>query len=188
MGAQLQLRMTYAEYLELQRTSAEKHEFLRGEVWAMAGGTPAHSLIAANVGSELKAALKGRPCAVFNADLRVRVQATDRSTYPDVTVVCGKREVASDDLNAVTNPVLLVEVLSDGTEANDRGEKFAHYQRLPSLREYVLVSQQTHRVEVFSRADDNVWRYSAYGDGGAVRLEALGVSLDVASLYLDPTA
>lgn len=176
--------MTYAEYLEFERTAAEKHEFLRGEVWAMAGGTPTHSLIAANVGSELK----GRPCAVFNADLRVRVQATDRSTYPDVTVVYGKREVASDDTNAVTNPILLVEVLSEGTEADDRGEKFAHYQRLPSLKEYVLVSQQTHRVEVFSCSDDNVWRYSAYGEGDSARLEALGVSLEIASLYLDPTA
>ncbi len=188
MGAQLQPRMTYAEYVELERTSPEKHEFLRGEVWAMAGGTPTHSLISANVGAELTAALKGRPCAVFNADLRVRVLSTDRSTYSDVTMVCGKREVAPDDANAVTNPIVLVEVLSEGTEANDRGEKFAHYQRLPSLREYVLVSQQSHRVEVFSRADDNAWRYSAYGDGDVVRLEALGVSLDVAGLYLDPTA
>ena len=181
--------MTYAEYLALERSSpGEKHEFLRGEVWAMAGGTPTHSLIGANAGAELKAALKGRPCAVFNADLRVRVQESDRSTYPDVTVVCGKREVATDDANAVTNPVLLVEVLSEGTEADDRGEKFAHYQRLPSLREYVLVSQHTHRVEVFSRTDDNVWRYAAYGDGQAARLEALGISLEVTSLYVDPTA
>lgn len=180
--------MTYAEYLELERAADEKHEFLRGEVWAMAGGTPTHSLIAANTGAALKAALEGRPCAVFNADLRVRVQATDRSTYPDVTVVCGKRELASDDPNSVTNPVVLVEVLSDGTEAADRGEKFAHYQRLPSLKEYVLISQHTRRVEVFSRTDDNTWRYSAYGDGDRVRIEGLDVSLDLATLYVDPTA
>lgn len=188
MGAQLQPRMTYAAYLELERTSNEKHEFLRGEVWAMAGGTPQHSLLAAKVGAELTAALKGRPCAVFNADLRVRVEATDRATYPDVTVVCGKREVSPDDENAITNPVVLVEVLSEGTEASDRGEKFAHYQRLPSLKEYVLVSQHTRRVEVFSREGDNAWRYSAYGDGATVRLEALDVTFDVAALYDDPTA
>jgi Uma2 family endonuclease len=188
MAAQLQPRMTYPQFLEFERTSDAKHEFLRGEVWAMAGGTPSHALLAANVGGQLTTALRGRPCAVFNADLRVRVEATDRSTYPDVTVVCGKREHANDDPNAVTNPIVLVEVLSEGTEASDRGEKFAHYQRLVSLCEYVLVSQSSHRVEVFTRDGNNVWRYQAFGDGQVVALDALGVSLDVSALYLDPTA
>ncbi|MDP1917299.1 MAG: Uma2 family endonuclease [Myxococcales bacterium] len=167
--------MTYADYLEFERKAERKHEFLRGEVWAMAGGTPEHALIAANAGAELKAALRGKPCDVFNADLRVRIESTERSTYPDVTVVCGKREVASD-------------VLSEGTEASDRGEKFANYQRIPSLREYVLISQKTRRVEVFSRTDDNVWRYSAYGKGSTVVLGALGVSLQVDGLYAQSTA
>lgn len=113
MVAQAEPVMTYAEYLELERRSEEKHEYLRGEVWAMAGGTPGHAKIAANVTGALIAALRGKPCGVFSSDLRVRVTETDRSTYPDVTVICGKREAAADDENAVVNPTLIVEVLSD---------------------------------------------------------------------------
>lgn len=188
MSAQPEPRMTYAAYLALEERGAERHEFLRGEVWAMAGGSPRHALIATNAARALGNALGGKPCAVFSADLRVRVDATDRTTYPDVTIVCGKRETSPGDENAVTNPVAVLEVLSESTEASDRGEKFAHLQRLPSLREYVLVSQEAHRVEVFSRTAENVWTYAVYGAGARARLPALELELDVAALYVDPTA
>lgn len=187
MSAQVRPRMSYPEYLLFEAASLVKHEYLRGEVWAMAGGTPTHSVIAANVARHLGNALAGRPCAVFNSDLRVRVTATDRSTYPDVTVVCGKRELASDDAQAITNPILIVEVLSESTEASDRGEKFAHLQRLSALAEYVLVSQDSRRVEVFTRTGGDTWKYAAWGEGAQVPLESLGVALDVESLYADPT-
>jgi Uma2 family endonuclease len=180
-------RMTYAEYLALEKRSAEKHEYLRGEVWAMAGGTPTHAKLQVNVSSALSAALRGRPCGVYSSDLRVRVQATDRSTYPDVTVVCGKRETASDDEDAVVNPVVIVEVLSASTEASDRGEKFAHYQRLPSLMEYVLVNHEKQRVEVFRRGA-GIWEYVAFEEGQTVHLKALDVNLDMTELYSDPNA
>jgi Uma2 family endonuclease len=102
--------MTYAEYLEFERTSDVKHEYLRGEVFAMAGGTPEHARLAANVISELGGALRGRPCSVFTSDVRVRIETTDRSTYPDVTVVCDRLQRAADDPDAITNPVVIVEV------------------------------------------------------------------------------
>jgi Uma2 family endonuclease len=187
MSAEVRPRMSYLEYLVLDAASPVKHEYLRGDVWAMAGGTPTHSVIAANVARHLGNALAGRPCAVFNSDLRVRVTATDRSTYPDVTVVCGKREVAVDDPHAITNPIVVVEVLSESTEASDRGETFAHLQRLSALKEYVRVSQDSRRVEVFTRTSSDTWQSAAWGDGAQLRLESLGVSLDVASLYADPT-
>ena len=179
--------MTYAQYLELERGSLEKHEYLRGQVWAMSGGTPSHAQIAANVTAALAAFLKGRPCGVFSSDLRVRVVETDRSTYPDVTVVCGKRQLAPDDENAVVNPTLIVEVLSDSTEASDRGEKFAHLQRLPSLKEYVLVSQREQRVEVFRRGEGATWTLLPF-TSGRVDLKSVDAFLELAEVYADPTA
>ncbi len=179
--------MTYPQYLVFERKSPEKHEYLRGVVWAMAGGTPSHARIASNVGGALIAALKGRPCAVFNSDLRVRVEETDRSTYPDVTVVCQKQLTAQDDPDAVVNPTLIVEVLSDSTEASDRGEKFAHLQRLPSLKEYVLVSQHERRIEVFRRGEGTTWILLPF-TSGQVALKSIDVMLDMADVYADPLA
>lgn len=178
--------MTYAEYLAAEAKSEVKHEFLRGEVWAMAGGTPSHAGMQVNVSSSLTVALKGRPCRVFSSDLRVRISETDRSTYPDVTVVCGKLETAPEDPNAVTNPIVIIEVLSESTEASDRGEKFQHYARLPSLQEYVLVSQLGRRVDVFRRSEGETWVFVPF-TSGSVELKSLGVSISLDDVYADPT-
>lgn len=179
--------MTYAQYLVLEEPSLEKHEYRRGEVWAMAGGSPSHALIAGNTIRALGIALTGRPCGVFSSDLRVRVEETDRSTYPDVTVVCGKRVTASDDANAIVNPTLIVEVLSDSTEASDRGEKFAHLQHLPSLKEYVLISQKQQRIEVFRRGEGTTWTLLPF-TSGRVQLLSVDAALDFADVYADPLA
>ena len=179
--------MSYAEYLELERSTGIRHEWLRGEVWAMAGGTPDHSGIASNVIQELGLALRGRPCRVYTSDLKIRIDAIDRDTYPDVAVVRGKREVSTTDPNAVTNPIVIVEVLSDSTEADDRGEKFAHYRRIESLRAYVLVSQRDRRVEVFQRDDTTGrWSFEEHAAGARVALRAIDVEIDVDALYRDP--
>ena len=131
--------MTYAEYLAAEAVSEVRHEYLNGEVWAMAGGTPEHAALAAAMIRELGASLRGKPCRPFSSDLRVHIPDAGLSTYPDVSVVCGQLETAPDDKDAVTNPIVLVEVLSESTEGYDRGAKAAHYRRIPSLREYVLV-------------------------------------------------
>ncbi|AUX20072.1 hypothetical protein SOCEGT47_005350 [Sorangium cellulosum] len=179
---------TYAEYLEQERASPTKHEFLNGEIFAMAGGTPEHARLCMSVGAELRAHLRGRPCAVYSSDLRVRVQATGLSTYPDVSVVCGKLERDPDDKDAALNPIVLVEVLSDSSEAYDRGEKFAHYRRIPSLREYVLVSQHEPRIEVFHRNEDGSWTLREARAGAGAHLEAIGCPLSVDEVYRDPLA
>ncbi len=188
MEARDRREMTHEEYVALERTAFEKHEYVNGRVYAMAGGSPEHARLAAAISAELRAALRGRPCAAFTSDLRVRILATGRSTYPDVSVVCGQFERAPGDEDAVTNPTLLVEVLSDSTEHDDRGEEWAHYQRVPTLREYVLVSQHARRVEVFSRdeADPRLWHYREYRDGARAALPGLGVELDVDEVYSDP--
>ncbi len=182
-------RMSYEAYLVLDAASNNQHEYLRGEVYAMAGGTPEHAALAMAVGAELRAALRGRPCRAFSSDLRVRVEATDLSTYPDITVVCGALEISGADSHAVVNPTLIVEVLSDSTEGYDRGEKFAHYRRIPSLREYVLVSQQTRRLESLYKNDEGDWVLREAGPGEALQLRALeGVRLETDVVYHDPLA
>ncbi|MFV8752681.1 Uma2 family endonuclease [Nannocystaceae bacterium ST9] len=181
--------MSYADYLVAEAASALRHEYLRGEVWAMAGGSPTHARLAMAVGVALSNALADRSCGVFGSDLRVRIEATDLSTYPDITVVCGSLEYAELDPDAVTNPVLIIEVLSDSTEAYDRGQKFAHYRRLPSLREYVLISQHEPRIEAYSKTADGNWMLDEAGPGQALMLRSLaGVRLETDVVYRDPLA
>lgn len=176
---------SYAEYLALERTAADKHEYLRGDVWAMAGGTPEHGRLAMALGRALAEALTGRPCVVYSSDVRLRIAATDRSTYADAFVVCGPDARAADDSDAVTNPVLIAEVLSPTTERSDRGEKFAHYQHIESLKLYVLVSQDSRRIEVFHRQGVN-WLLSIHEAGADVPLAELGISVRVDDVYFDP--
>jgi Uma2 family endonuclease len=179
--------MTYEEYLALETSSELKHEYVNGVVYAMSGGTPEHARLATSMSYQLSRALAGRPCVVFSADGRVRIAATGRSTYPDLSVVCGRLERASDDPDAIANPVVLVEVLSDTTERSDRGDKFAHYRQIPSLQEYVLISQHTRRVEVFHRANEG-WLMTEAVAGSSVTLSSIGVTIAVDDLYHDPLA
>jgi Uma2 family endonuclease len=175
-------RMTYEEYVALERVSETKHEYVNGEVYAMAGGTPEHARLQGRIVHLLAVALSGKRCEVFTSDLRVRIAATGRATYPDATVVCDRIDRSPDDEDAVTNPSLVVEVLSDTSESADRGEKWAHYQRIESLRHYVLVSQAEARIEVFTREPEG-WHYEDVRAGGTVKLDAFGTSLPVDAVY-----
>lgn len=187
MTALRKIRMSYADYLAAERTATSKHEYLRGEVWAMAGGSLEHARLAAAMIRELGNALASRPCRVFTSDARVRILATDRATYPDVSVVCGPIETAPDDPDALTNPVLLVEVLSETTETADRIEKFAHYRHIPSLREYVLVSQKARRVEVYRREGD-VWVLREASSGERFDLASVECTIALDAVYREPSA
>ncbi|HEU4731912.1 MAG TPA: Uma2 family endonuclease [Kofleriaceae bacterium] len=184
-------RMTYADYLALEASSEVKHEYIDGEVFAMAGGSITHGALAAATISALSAALRDRPCRVLSSDVRVRSKATGLATYPDVTVVCHKIEVGDDDPQGVLNPVLIVEVLSDSTEAYDRGAKAAHYRRIPSLREYVLVGQGEPLSEVHRRNERGNWELFVEARRGQIaELTSCGapIALDVDAIYRDPLA
>ena len=133
------LHYTYVEYLALEDESPIRHEYLEGEIYAMAGGSPDHAALAASVIGILRGRLP-TGCRAFTSDLRVRVPSTGLSTHPDASVVCGRTQRASDDPLAVVNPVLLIEVTSSSTEEYDRGEKLRHYQNLASVREVLIVS------------------------------------------------
>src|SRR5437867_3079283 len=154
-------RLKEAEYLAIERRAEFKSEFFDGEMFAMAGGTPAHSLIATNLAREFGNLLKTHPCTAYNSDLRVKIEATGLHTYPDLSVVCGPLRFADQEQDTIVNPVLVAEVLSDSTEAYDRGKKFEHYQQVPTLREYLLVSQTEPRVEQFIRQDGGQWLWRA---------------------------
>jgi len=178
--------MTYAEYLAAEAGSEIRHEYLNGEVWEMAGGTPEHGALAIAVAGQLHAALQGKPCRAHSSDVRVRIVDTGLATYPDLSVVCGQLETASDDKDAITNPVVLAEVLSEATEAYDRGAKWAHYRRIPSLREYVLVSPAEPLVEVFRRGEPGRWELLEGRAGETIELASVGIRLDVGSIYANP--
>lgn len=176
-------RFSYKEYLEREAASEEKHEFCDGAIVAMAGGTGSHSLLKTNLTISVGSKLAGRPCRPFDSDLRVRVPATTLATYPDLTVICGAREPDADDRHAAINPTVLFEVLSKWTAGYDHGEKFDHYQQLPSLRQYVLLDHLGPHVYVFTCTDSGSWERRAYDAGERVPLASIDIELAVDELY-----
>lgn len=179
------LHYTYAEYLALEDESPIRHEYLDGEIYAMAGGTPDHAALAAAVIQALAGALPPG-CRAFSSDLRVRVLSTGLSTYPDVAVVCGKTVRALDDVIAVTNPVLVVEVTSPSTEDYDRGEKLRHYMQIESVREVAIVSHRAPRVTMHRRAAGDRWMAQEFGAGDRIEFEALREPIPVDAIYGGP--
>ena len=177
-------RYSFADYLAFEEASTTKHEFLSGEIYGMAGGTPEHAALSVAVSSALLAQLRGGPCRVYSCDLRVRVLATGLATYPDVTVICAELERDPESPTTAVNPRVVVEVPSDGTEAYDRGQKLDHYRRIPSLAAVVLVSHRTPMIEVWDRAADGAWRRREFGPGQAAEIEALPAHLLVDEVYL----
>jgi Uma2 family endonuclease len=150
----------------------------------MSGGTIAHGRLIGRVTSVIGRALEGRPCIVLPAEVRVRIRAADRATYPDLFVVCDGVEHDPDDDHSVVNPTVIVEVLSSSTADSDRGDKFAAYRRLRSLREYVLVSQLERRIDVYRR-DGRRWHLDEYRSGEQLQLESISVTLAVDDVYAD---
>jgi Uma2 family endonuclease len=172
---------SYEDYLASLEMSDVKLEYCDGEIYAMAGGTPAHADLAAAAIGVLRTALLDR-CRISTSDLKVRIEATNLSTFPDVSVVCGERELSSIDRNATTNPSLLVEVTSKSTEDYDRGEKLSHYKQCPSLQAVLFVSHRRPQVSVVSR-DGNGWSTREYRRGERVSVPALSLELSVDELY-----
>jgi Uma2 family endonuclease len=178
------LRISPAEYVAMERGSQQKHEYLCGQVLAMAGATPKHNLVCGNLIGALRDRLRSRRCAVMPSDQHVYVATTELGTYPDVTVVCDRAKYHPDFPQSVVNPSVLVEVLSPSTEAYDRGAKFDHYAHLASLREYVLVATDRFAVDHFLREADGTWRLTTVrGLEGVVRLPSLDVSVTLAEIY-----
>lgn len=176
-------RHTFADYLDVEDKSPEvKHEFVNGDIYAMAGGSPEHAALSASVVGLLMAQLRGSECRAYSSDLRIRIREAGVGTYADAAVVCDPVERDPESATHVTNPRVVVEVLSPSTQDYDREEKRLYYQQLPSLRHYVLVHQDRRRVEVWSRSGEE-WNRVAYEGGASVPLAAVDCVLDVDELY-----
>lgn len=181
---QQKLTVTPEEYLDSERRAETKSEYYNGEIYAMAGASPRHTVIAANVIATLHAQFRGRPCTVHTGDLRVKVSPTGLYTYPDVVVVCEQPKFDDAQQDTLLNPTLIIEVLSESTEAYDRTRKFEHYRTLESLTDYLLVSQERAWIEHRARHSANRWLVGFYmGLETVVPIPSLGCELSMAEVY-----
>jgi Uma2 family endonuclease len=184
--AQPKKRFTPQEYYELERVAEYKSDFYAGEIFAMAGGTIRHSRICTNLIRETGNRLKGTPCETFESNLRLKIKLTGLRNYPDMSVYCGPFEYDEEDPNreTVTNPTVLFEVLSPSTEAYDRGFKSENYRRIPSLKAYLLISQNKAHVEIYQRQTDGSWSLREEDRmNAALAIPPLGIELPLAEIY-----
>jgi Uma2 family endonuclease len=185
MSTQPILHLSFDDWLAVERTATDaRSEFVDGEVFAMTGGSETHNIISVNIAAELRTQFKRRLCNVYAGDMKVRIDAANVGAYPDIMVVCGERQFYDQRRDIITNPALIIEVLSESTEAYDRGDKFAHYRTLPSLRAYLLIAQSRIGAELFGRQPDGCWLLSTYNSlSDTVPLQAVEASLALAEVY-----
>jgi Uma2 family endonuclease len=175
---------TAEEYLAIDRASDTNHEYINGEILSMTGGSFEHNRLALNIFRALDVPLDSQGCEMFINDVRVKITATGAYMYPDVIVVCGEQEAEDEWGDTLLNPIILIEVLSASTQSHDRRYKWAHYQRIPSLQEYLLVSQTEPFVEQYVRLPNNGWQYLTYTDmEGVIKLPSVGQELTMKALY-----
>lgn len=175
---------TPAEYLAMEEVAEYKSEYYKGEIFAMSGGTTDHSLVAVNLIIELGTRLAAGPCRVFNSDMRLHVERSGLYTYPDGMVICGKIESVKRRNDVVTNPVLIVEVLSESTRDYDRGAKFNFYKQIPALREYVVIESERPHVECYRRTEDDQWLVEMVADLDAtVKLTSIACEIPLRQMY-----
>jgi Uma2 family endonuclease len=188
MHASARPPMTEDEYLDFERTSGARNEFIAGELVAMAGGSMLHSAVCANIVTELRVRLRGRPCRPFESNLRIHIPTTGMYCYPDVTVVCGEPERHAKDRHTLINPKVIVEVLSPSTRNLDLGDKAAHYRHLPGLAAFLMVDPLACIVEVYLREPDDSWNVRTLDAAAVLNLAVLGLQLPVAEFFADTDA
>ncbi|MBF0235632.1 MAG: Uma2 family endonuclease [Desulfamplus sp.] len=177
--------MTPEEYLDFEKTSEDRHEYFNGEIFAMVGASLNHNRISRNIARRIENQLEGSSCESFSNDLRVKIQQIDKYTYPDVVIVCGNIELEkSGGMETLLNPVVIIEILSDSTELYDRGTKFHHYRLIPSLQEYILVSQHSCLVEKYVKSDEEQWIYTSYEQMDKIMaIESVKCELILSDIY-----
>lgn len=184
MRTQLQSYFAPQEYLRWERYQALRHEYVDGEVYAMSGASRKHNIINGNTFATLHAQLRSRPCEIYNNDMRVKIYSTNVYTYPDIVVACGQPMFEDTELDTLLNPILIIEILSVSTERYDRGAKFGYYRSITTLQEYILIAQDSCRVEHYRRYDGVQWLFMDYQDPQAVlALASIGCSLYMQDVY-----
>jgi len=176
--------LTPDQYLERERNAEEKHEFLDGRIYAMSGGSPAHSTITVNLTAEVRAKLKGKPCQAFSNDMKVSAESGRLYAYPDLSVVCGTPRFQDEHGDVLRNPRAIFEILLPSTEAYDRGRKFERYQQIASLTDYVLIAQDRPRIEHYARQPDNRWILTIVTElPSSLMIASVGCELMLAEIY-----
>lgn len=176
--------ITPEEYLERERQAQHKSEYYNGEIFAMSGVSRKHDGIAWKLYMLIGQQLQGKSCRAFTSDMRVLALPSGLYTYPDLSVVCGKPQYADSQVDTLTNPTLLVEILSPSTEAYDRGQKAKLYRSIPSLQELLLIEQETYEVELYRRQPDGTWSIiPALGLDSSIELTSIGYTLQLRELY-----
>lgn len=183
MGLPVNKRLSYKQYLDLERSTGIRHEWSDGIAVAMSGGAPRHSRLCLKIGARLEMGLQSSSCETYESNLKIMIPTTRQAKYADVTVVCGPLVRDDEDPLAVTNPTVLFEVLSPSTERYDRGDKFAAYQQITSLKHYVLVTTGWSRIELYTRIGDDSWTLRIHGAGDVLDIPAIGVSIPLDALY-----
>ncbi len=182
--AALKTDLSIKEYLAFEKEAAVRHEYHAGEIFSMAGGTRNHGKLGLNIGTELNLLERGRECTTFNGDVKIWIATESSFVYPEASVVCGPIETSEHDPNAITNPLLIAEVLSDSTEAYDRGKKFRYYRSLPSFREYLLIDQEHPIVSIYFKNDQGTWEMGEVsGLDSKIHLRSLDAEIMMADLY-----
>lgn len=184
MSRQAKTYITPEEYLAYERRKEDKNEYYDGEIFAMTGASRRHNLISLNIGAELRSQLRGRECETYVSDMRVRIPAANIYTYPDVVVACDEPRFEDAEVDTLLNPILIVEILSKSTARYDRAGKFSDYRSIPSFAEYLLVSQDEHKVEHHARQPDGRWLltdFRALED--VVQLDSIKCSLPLREIY-----
>jgi Uma2 family endonuclease len=178
------VQMSESEYLDFERNSEFKHEYINSEIFAMAGASDEHNLIVASLIIAIGSQLRGSNCKIYPSDMRVKIEATGSYLYPDILVLCGEKKFAAGSFDTLLNPTLIIEVLSPSTEAYDRGKKFADYRKIPSLQEYILISQDKASVERYSRGGAGEWTLIEFeGLDAKLELSSIGSTLALADVY-----
>ena len=172
------------DYLRMEETAETKHEYVNGDIVAMADATREHNEIVSNLIREVGGCLKGKPCGIYPSDFRVTTPAGQNYFYPDATIVCGDVQLKEGVFDSLLNPVIIIEVMSAGTENIDRGYKFFHYQQIRSLQEYILIDSRQKAVEAIRRQDNDTWKFEklSYADG-VLRLQSTGCTLSFDEIY-----
>ncbi|OLD24938.1 MAG: hypothetical protein AUJ04_08475 [Acidobacteria bacterium 13_1_40CM_3_55_6] len=185
MSAQIKPRYSLEDYFELERTSEEKWEWFNGEVFCMSGVSPNHGLVEINFAALLSNKLEGRNCRVFPADIRIKTPAAPPYRYADLSILCGRPIYENiGGVETLTNPELIVEVLSRSTEAYDRGDKFTYYKSIPSLREYLLVAQHRPHISQFVKQSDDSWNQTEVNDlAASLYLPSIDCTLALNEVY-----
>lgn len=183
MGNLAHKKITVSEYFEIERNSLEKHEYYEGELFAIAGAKKKHNLIVSNLIISIGSQFKGRPCSVYPPDMKVAVDKYNHYTYPDISIVCGESKFVNESEDSLVNPKVIIEVMSDSTEKYDRGKKFQSYRNISSLEEYVLVSTENKKVELFTKSSDDKWVFSESNESGIIKLASIDCVLNLDDIY-----